>query len=172
VISGRAGSIKLSRRRAAGRWDHRSNARSFPGSYIGLAEPPTHRSVRAVARRSGAWATAALMPSWASEITGLTPRRPRRASFRKNSVQKVSASEGPISMPSTSRRPSLLTPTATLTATGTMRPPARPRRAPSRPAGVAPGRLGSSCLSAAWGCADPPSRRACPIAGRDNRCTG
>lgn len=30
-------------------------------------------------------------------------------SLRKNSVQKVSASEGPISMPSTSRRPSLLT---------------------------------------------------------------
>jgi hypothetical protein len=171
VISGRAGSIKLSRRRAAGRWDHRSNARSFPGSYIGLAEPPTHRSVRAVARRSGAWATAALMPSWASEITRLTPRRPRRASLRKNSVQKVSASEGPISMPSTSRRPSLLTPTATLTATETRRPPAQSRRAPSRPAGVAPGRL-DSCLSAAWGCADPPSRRACPIAGRDNRCTG
>ena len=67
-------------------------------------------------------ATAALMPSWASEMTSLTPRRPRRASLRRNSVQNVSASEGPMSMPSTSRRPSLLTPTATITATETMRP--------------------------------------------------
>ena len=33
----------------------------------------------------------------------------------------VSASEGPTSMPSTSRRPSALTPTATITATETMR---------------------------------------------------
>ena len=40
-------------------------------------------------------ATAALMPSWASEMTSLTPRRPRRASLRRNSVQNVSASEGP-----------------------------------------------------------------------------
>src|SRR4029077_10667667 len=46
-------------------------------------------------------ATAALMPSWASEMTSLTPRRPRRLSLRRNSVQKVSASEGPMSMPST-----------------------------------------------------------------------
>src|SRR4051794_8528108 len=36
-------------------------------------------------------ATAALMPSWASEITSLIPRKPRRASLRKNAVQKVSA---------------------------------------------------------------------------------
>jgi hypothetical protein len=43
-------------------------------------------------------------------------------------------------------------------------------RAPSRLADVAPGRPGSSCLCAAWGCADPPSRRAFPIAGRDSRC--
>src|SRR6266851_1848458 len=70
-------------------------------------------------------ATAALMPSWASEMASLTPRRPRRASFRKNSVQKVSASDGPISMSSTSRRPSLLTPTATITATETIRPLSR-----------------------------------------------
>ena len=62
------------------------------------------------------------MPSWASEMTSLTPRRPRRASLRRKAVQKVSASEGPISMPSTSRRPSLLTPTAMITATETMRP--------------------------------------------------
>jgi hypothetical protein len=33
-------------------------------------------------------ATAALIPSWASEITSLTPRRPRRASLRRNAVQK------------------------------------------------------------------------------------
>jgi len=55
----------------------------------------------------------------------LAPRRPRRASERRNSVQKVSASEAPIAMPSTSRRPSLLTATATMTATETMRPVAR-----------------------------------------------
>ncbi len=67
-------------------------------------------------------ATEALMPSCASEITSLTPRRPRRASFRRKSVQKVSASEGPTSMPSTSLRPSLFTPTATITATETIRP--------------------------------------------------
>src|SRR3954463_9536627 len=47
--------------------------------------------------------TAALMPSWASETTSLTPRRPRRASFLRKATQKVSASEAPISMPSTSR---------------------------------------------------------------------
>jgi hypothetical protein len=39
-------------------------------------------------------ATAALTPSWASEITSLTPRSPRRRGLRKNSVQNVSASEG------------------------------------------------------------------------------
>src|SRR6185312_6124193 len=55
--------------------------------------------------------TVALMPSWASETTSLTPRRPRRASLRRNAVQNVSASGRPISMPRTSRRPSLLTPT-------------------------------------------------------------
>jgi hypothetical protein len=62
------------------------------------------------------------MPSWLSEMTSFTPRRPRRASLRKKAVQKGSASEAPISMPSTSRRPSLLTPTAMMTATETMRP--------------------------------------------------
>src|SRR5262249_2734277 len=36
-------------------------------------------------------ATAALSPSWASEITSLTPLRPRLASERRNSVQNVSA---------------------------------------------------------------------------------
>jgi len=41
---------------------------------------------------------------------------------RGKAVQKGSASDGPMSMPSTSRRPSVLTPTATITATETMRP--------------------------------------------------
>ena len=40
-------------------------------------------------------------------------------------IEPVSASEAPIAMPSTSRRPSLLTATATMTATETMRPLAR-----------------------------------------------
>jgi hypothetical protein len=44
------------------------------------------------------------------------------ASLRRNAVQNVSASEGPMSMPRTSRRPSLLTPTPTITATETIRP--------------------------------------------------
>ncbi|EWY40862.1 hypothetical protein N825_33570 [Skermanella stibiiresistens SB22] len=62
------------------------------------------------------------MPSWASEITsldlirGLTPERPRRLSLRGKSSQKVSASEQPMSMPSTSRRPSVFTATAMVTA--------------------------------------------------------
>ena len=41
--------------------------------------------------------TAALMPSCASEMTSFTPRRPRRVSLRRNSVQIGSASEVPIS---------------------------------------------------------------------------
>src|ERR1700719_4524476 len=48
------------------------------------------------------FAMAALSPSWASETTSLTPRRPRRASLRRKSVQKVSASDAPIAKPSTS----------------------------------------------------------------------
>ena len=74
-------------------------------------------------RDERAWTrlAAALRPSWASEITGLTPRRPRRARERKNSVQKCSASELPVVIPSTSRRPSVLTATATITAPETMR---------------------------------------------------
>ena len=58
----------------------------------------------------------------ASKTTSLTPRRPRRRSLRKNSVQNVSAPEGPMSRPRISRRPSLLTPTAMMVATETMRP--------------------------------------------------
>jgi len=37
---------------------------------------------------------AALMPSSVSEATSFTPRRPRRASFLRKVVQKVSASTG------------------------------------------------------------------------------
>jgi hypothetical protein len=55
------------------------------------------------------------------EREGVEERRPRRPSLRRNSIQKVSASEQPISTPSTSRRPSELTPTAMITATETMR---------------------------------------------------
>src|SRR6266576_3127757 len=68
---------------------------------------------------------AAFSPSWASEMTSLTPRRPRLASLRRKSVQKVSASEVPIARPSTSRLPSPLTPTATITATETTWPSRR-----------------------------------------------
>src|SRR5215469_3233031 len=70
-------------------------------------------------------ATAAFRPSWASETISLTPRRPRRVSLRRKSVQKTSASEVPLAKPSTSRLPSLLTPTAIITATETMRPSRR-----------------------------------------------
>src|SRR6202162_6511670 len=70
-------------------------------------------------------AMAAFSPSWASETTSLTPRRPRRASLRRKSLQKLSASEVPIARPSTSRRPSPLTPTATITATETTWPSRR-----------------------------------------------
>src|SRR4051812_35372594 len=68
---------------------------------------------------------AAFSPSWASETTSLTPRRPRRASLRRKSVQKVSASDAPIARPSTSRLPSPLTPTAMITATEMIRPSRR-----------------------------------------------
>src|SRR5262245_36837734 len=42
----------------------------------------------------------------------LDATQPRRISLRRNSVQIGSASDVPTSMPSTSRRPSVLTPTA------------------------------------------------------------
>ena len=68
---------------------------------------------------------AAFRPLWSSEINSFTPRSPRRASERRNSVQKASASDAPIAMPRTSRRPWSLTATATVTATETMRPASR-----------------------------------------------
>ena len=61
--------------------------------------------------------TAGLMPSWAAEITSFTPRRPRRVSLRRNSVQIGSASEVPVSKHGTSRRPSVFPPMAGMTAT-------------------------------------------------------
>ena len=67
-------------------------------------------------------AAAFFRPSWLSEMTSLTPRRPRRVSERRNLVQNGSASDGPTSMPSTSRRPSVLTATAIITATETILP--------------------------------------------------
>ena len=70
-------------------------------------------------------ATAALIPSWLSLMTSLTPRRPRRMRLRRNSVQNGSASLGPTFVPSTWRWPSVLTGTATITATLAMRPASR-----------------------------------------------
>jgi hypothetical protein len=69
--------------------------------------------------------TAALIPSCASETTSLTPPKPLRASSRENSFPIGSASDAPISSPSTSRRMAMLTPTAMRTATETMSSPRR-----------------------------------------------
>jgi hypothetical protein len=68
------------------------------------------------------------VPSWASLMTSFTPRRPRRVSLRRNSVQIGSASDVPVSRPRTSRRPSVFTPMAMMTATETIRPPRRTLR--------------------------------------------
>ena len=68
---------------------------------------------------------AALSPSWASEMTSLTPRKPRRAKLLRNVDQNVSASEGPMCSPTISRLPSVLAATAIIAATDTMRPPSR-----------------------------------------------
>src|SRR5262245_50614795 len=68
---------------------------------------------------------AAFRPSWASEITNLIQRKPRRAMLFRKLDQKVSASEGPICSPTISRRPSVLAATAIIAATETMRPPSR-----------------------------------------------
>src|SRR3954453_4641104 len=56
-------------------------------------------------------------------MTSLTPRRPRSARERRNPFQNTSASEAPVATPSTSRRPSVFTPTAIIVAVETMRPP-------------------------------------------------
>jgi hypothetical protein len=102
---------------------HEVHPAALPGRCEDLRD--SRRSIRSPKETAPAGAggeTAALMPSCASEITSFTPRSPRRASWRRKSVQKVSASEAPIDMPSTSRRPSVLTPTAMITATETIRP--------------------------------------------------
>jgi len=67
-------------------------------------------------------AAEALMPSWLSLTTSFTPRKPRRLRLRRNSVRNGSGSLGPTLTPGTSRWPSVLTPTATISATLTMRP--------------------------------------------------
>src|SRR5262245_19089515 len=68
------------------------------------------------------FAAAFFRPSWLSEITSLTPLSPRRVSERRNEVQNGSASDGPTSSPSNSRRPSVLTAKAIITATDTILP--------------------------------------------------
>lgn len=66
--------------------------------------PAWARALRAKCTRQRcqeAWsslAMAVLSPSWASEITNFTPRRPRCRSLRRKAVQKVSASDGPMSI--------------------------------------------------------------------------
>jgi hypothetical protein len=62
-------------------------------------------------------------PVCASDITSFTPSRPRVFNDRRNAVQKPSFSLSPTSKPSTSRRPSAATPTATTMAWATMRCP-------------------------------------------------
>ena len=62
-------------------------------------------------------------PNAVGLTTSFTPLRPRLVSLRRKPVQIGSASDVPISMPSTSRLPSALTPVAMMTATETMRPP-------------------------------------------------
>ncbi len=71
------------------------------------------------------FATAAFSPSWSSEMTSFTPRKPRRVSERRKFVQKGSASDAPTAIPRTSRWPSVLTATAIITATETILPASR-----------------------------------------------
>jgi hypothetical protein len=52
------------------------------------------------------------------------------------------------------------------------RPPAPPRPAPARRGGAAPGTRGTSCRSAAWGCAAPAHPPGCPRPGAGSRCAG
>lgn len=59
------------------------------------------------------------------EIDAAQPAISERA---QEPLQKGSASDGPLATPSTSRLPSVLMPTATITAVETIRPPSRPFR--------------------------------------------
>jgi hypothetical protein len=61
-------------------------------------------------------AMAFLSPAWASLITSCTPESPRSRRRRRKTDQKVSSSLSPTSIPSTSRRPVAVIPTATITA--------------------------------------------------------
>src|SRR3954451_4094702 len=61
-------------------------------------------------------------------MTSFTPRKPRSASERRNAVQNGSASDAPVATPNTSRRPSVFTPTAIITATETIRVDSSGRR--------------------------------------------
>ena len=73
-------------------------------------------------------AMAAFRPSWASEMTSFTPLSPLFARALRNALQNVSASDGPMCRPTISRRPSVLTATATIAATETILPPSRTLR--------------------------------------------
>ena len=89
---------------AGGRWlgqgggdEGRDHA---PAAPAGMGERVAHE-VHPAPLSGGAEhrATAALMPSCASEMTSLTPANPRRFSFRRNSSQNASAYEAPIAKP-------------------------------------------------------------------------
>jgi hypothetical protein len=64
---------------------------------------------------------AAFRPVCASEMTSCTPARPRALTKRWNEVQNRPSWESPTSNPSTSRRPSAVTPVAITTAWDTTR---------------------------------------------------
>ena len=76
---------------------------------------------RCHAAPSSTEAIAAFRPVWASEMTSWTPARPRAFSPRRNAVQNAPSSLSPTSKPSTSRRPSAVTPVAITTAWDTTR---------------------------------------------------
>jgi len=52
-------------------------------------------------------ATAALIPTWPSEITSFTPRNPRRMSEHRKLVQNGSAFGGPIAYPNLGQGPKM-----------------------------------------------------------------
>ncbi len=70
-------------------------------------------------------AMASWSPLWASEVTLTTPVSPRLTRLRRNASQPAPSSVVTTSTPRISRRPSSLAPTATTTATLTIRPPSR-----------------------------------------------
>ena len=70
-------------------------------------------------------AIASTRPGCASELTSLTPARPRATRPRTKASQAAPSSAVTTSRPSDSRKPSALTPTAWTTQTLTVRPPSR-----------------------------------------------